>query len=38
MKEIECSESDILKKSKYGENYRALRLEKGQEIKLLVKL
>jgi alpha-L-fucosidase 2 len=38
MKEIECCKSDILKKSKYGENYRALRLEKGQEIKLLVKL
>lgn len=33
-----CREADILQKSAYGEHYRALKLEKGQELNIKVKL
>ena len=35
---IECSQSKILKKSKYGNAYRAIRLDKGKEITMRVTL
>ena len=36
-KSIDCSHPDILKSSKYGTNYRSLKMEKGQKLEIKVK-
>jgi len=35
---IKCSQPDVLQKSKYGENYRAISMSKGEELNMLVQL
>lgn len=35
---IKCSQPDVLQKSKYGENYRAISMSKGEELKMQVQL
>jgi hypothetical protein len=35
---LECSQAGVLKRSKYGENYRAISLDKGDNISIQVKL
>ncbi len=35
---IKCSQPDILEQSQYGENYRAISLNKGEELDIQVKL
>ena len=35
---LECSQSDVLKESKFGANYRAIELQTGEEISIHVKL
>ena len=35
---LKCNQPDVLEESKYGENYRAISLNKGEEINIQVKL
>ena len=35
---IKCSHPDVLEESKYGEDYRAISMNKGEEINIQVEL
>ena len=35
---LECSNPEVLGESSYGDTYRSIRLEKGEQISLLVRM